>query len=218
MKATFGRFTLDSGRRQLLDGDRPVKLTTKAFDLLRLLIEQHPDVVANATMMAVVWRDASVTDAVVTTTIGEIRKALGESKARPNFIRTVTGHGYAFDGEVQRTNTAAPPAARYWLIAEDRTVTVDEGETVIGREPGLGVVLPHPGVSRRHARLVIYGAMATIEDLGSRNGTYLGGTRIRGRTPLRPGDSVQIADVVLTFVTSAAGATAPTKPLRAGGA
>jgi DNA-binding winged helix-turn-helix (wHTH) protein len=214
MKATFGRFTLDSGRRQLFDGDQPVKLTSKAFDLLRLLIEHHPDVVPTATIMAVIWRNANVTDGVVTTAVGDIRKALGESKAQPQFIRTVTAHGYAFDGKVERTGAAAPPADRYWLISQDRTVPLEEGETIIGREAGLGMVLPHPSVSRRHARLVIHGTDATIEDLNSRNGTFVGGIRIRGRTPLHPGDSVQIADIMLTFVTSAAGSAAPTKPLR----
>ena len=57
MIAKFGRFTLDSGRRLLLDGDRVVTVPPKAFDLLELLIRRAPNVVPKETIASVVWQD-----------------------------------------------------------------------------------------------------------------------------------------------------------------
>ena len=56
-----------------------------------------------------------------------------------------------------------------------------------------------PKVSRHHARVVVAGREASIEDLGSKNGTFVRGVRIEERTQLQPGDDIQIGPIKLIF-------------------
>ena len=70
---------------------------------------------------------------------------------------------------------------------------------MLGRDPDLELFLDAPGVSRRHALISIVGAEATIEDLGSKNGTFLANRRLDSRTPLVDGDVIGVASVRLTF-------------------
>jgi pSer/pThr/pTyr-binding forkhead associated (FHA) protein len=70
---------------------------------------------------------------------------------------------------------------------------------VLGRDPGAGIRILSEGVSRRHARIVINGSAATLEDLGSKNGTFLRGTRIAGPSAVRHDDEIRLGGVKLTL-------------------
>jgi diguanylate cyclase (GGDEF)-like protein len=61
-------------------------------------------------------------------------------------------------------------------------------ETIVGREGDIR--LAHPGVSRRHARLLLAGDQVVVEDLGSTNGTFVGVERIKHSTEVNDGDNV----------------------------
>jgi hypothetical protein len=72
------------------------------------------------------------------------------------------------------------------------------GELVLGREQATAdLVIPDPGVSRRHARVLTQNGGVIVEDLGSSNGTYVNGHRISGPVELGTGDEVQLGDTVL---------------------
>ncbi|HEY6770917.1 MAG TPA: FHA domain-containing protein [Solirubrobacterales bacterium] len=72
------------------------------------------------------------------------------------------------------------------------------GELVLGREHATAdLVIPDPGVSRRHARVVTHNGGVIVEDLGSSNGTYVNGERISGPVELGTGDEVQLGQTVL---------------------
>ena len=115
MIAKFDRFVLDSGRRLLLDGDRAVTVPPKAFDLLELLIRRAPNVVSKETIASTVWRDDAPSDASVAMAVTELRKALGETAGRAQFIRTAHRRGYAFGGEVERVDgSAGADAPKFW--------------------------------------------------------------------------------------------------------
>jgi serine phosphatase RsbU (regulator of sigma subunit) len=73
-----------------------------------------------------------------------------------------------------------------------RRFTVQPGATIIGRQPGCGVCLDSPSVSREHARVVCEGGRYFVEDLKSSNGTFLNGKRLRERAPLTADDTLQI--------------------------
>jgi hypothetical protein len=74
-------------------------------------------------------------------------------------------------------------------------VALPEGSLLVGRGPGAsGLRLEERNVSRRHARFVRAGALALVEDLGSRNGTFVNGVRVEGRRRLQSGDRVSIGD------------------------
>jgi pilus assembly protein CpaF len=74
----------------------------------------------------------------------------------------------------------------------DRTVEIARGEAVLGKHPECDVVLSDPKVSRRHARLVIEPEDLWLEDLGSANGTTVGGKPVTERLSLAPEDEIVI--------------------------
>ena len=74
-----------------------------------------------------------------------------------------------------------------------------EGENIIGRETDASVWIDAKGVSRHHARIVVRRGEATVEDLGSKNGTYVGADRVTAPRLLADGDQVRLGPVVITF-------------------
>ena len=195
---------LDSGTRQVLRGREEIHLSPKAFDLLCALVERRPAVVDKSELVARVWPSTFVGDANLNVLIGEIRRALGDAAHRPEFIRTVHGVGYAFCGEVADLDQAPArrvPPTRFWLVWNERTFTLLEGDNLIGRDPSCTVWLDQAGVSRRHARICIENApgAVTVEDLNSTNGTLVGDTLLAARRALADGDVIQIGSVALTF-------------------
>ena len=102
-------------------------------------------------------------------------------------------------------------------------IALEEGETVLGRNPDTGIRIPSDGVSRRHAKIVIAGPAASIEDLGSKNGTFVRDEKITGPVALRHDDVVRLGGLTLavrwvrdepstlTEIGEAAGKEAPAK-------
>ena len=78
-------------------------------------------------------------------------------------------------------------------------VTLQSGETVIGRDDGCGMLLDNLMVSRRNARVIVDDDDASIEDLSSSCGTAVNGVFIEKRERLSPGDSIVIAGTTLRF-------------------
>jgi DNA-binding winged helix-turn-helix (wHTH) protein len=203
MQLRFGECLFDSGSRRLTRGGEPVHLEPKAFELLELLLERRPAAVAKAAIRDRLWPTTFVSESSLTTLVAQLRKALGEEEHR---IRTVHGFGYAFDGEVTALD-APPPAAPAGpstavgpcLVWQDQVFTLAEGESILGRDPGAQVLVDVPGVSRRHARIVVRGTEATVEDLGSKNGTFLEDKRVDGPTPLADRDRVRLGHTVLVY-------------------
>lgn len=72
-----------------------------------------------------------------------------------------------------------------------------EGDSILGRGEGCGIRIPDARLSRQHARLSVAGHDLWVEDLGSRNGVFIDGRRVVGRTPLRHGQVLACGPVVL---------------------
>jgi pSer/pThr/pTyr-binding forkhead associated (FHA) protein len=87
------------------------------------------------------------------------------------------------------------------LIADGGVVIpLFDGDTVVGRDPGLGLSLTgETTVSRKHATLHRLGNEVTLEDHGSTNGTFVNGARLQIPTTLRPGDAVQFGSAKFRF-------------------
>ena len=202
MRAAFANFTLDSETRELLQDARPVHLSPKAFDVLLLLIERRPAVVTKSQLFALVWQQAFVQEANLNVVVAEIRRALADDAKTPRFVRTSHGQGYAFSGTVvDLTRTAASngTAPACWLAWNDQTFPLADGENLVGRDPRCTVWIDASGVSRRHARISVTRDGATLEDLESRNGTFLGSRRLAAAHALADGDLIELGSATMTF-------------------
>jgi hypothetical protein len=71
--------------------------------------------------------------------------------------------------------------------------------TLIGRNESCDLIVSDPLVSRRHCQILWDGVYCTVEDLGSTNGTYINGQPLTAAYALRPGDRLQVADVIFSF-------------------
>lgn len=213
MTLFFGDLTFDPDGRLLMRNGQAVHLSRKAFDALALLIQRRPAAVTKDDLHRRLWPGTFVVDANLSVTIAEVRRALGDDPQAPRFIRTVHRVGYAFCGEVRGTDgaqagasgpvaalSAAAPAA--WLAVDGRVLRLEEGENIIGRDPGCSVWLDASGVSRRHARLVVERSGSRVEDLGSKNGTFLNAAPVTSARPVKDGDLLQLGPVQLVFHTS----------------
>lgn len=90
-------------------------------------------------------------------------------------------------------------AAGALLLVAGRRLVVPAAGAVIGRSRECDVVLDDSGVSRRHAELAPRADSWIIEDLGSTNGLRVNGRRIQGRTPLQPGDRIEMGSTEIVF-------------------
>lgn len=204
MQVRFGEFVLDRGTRQLLRNGQERRIGPKAFELLELLLSQRPNVVAKERIRDRLWPDTHVSGSTLATVVAELRSALEEDPKAPQFLRTVHAVGYAFCGEAMESGGPArsgSPAvtAIYRLILEDREVALQSGENLLGRVENGAVWIESPTVSRRHARILIDGEEAILEDLASKNGTFLRGQRIAAPTRLRDGDVIRLGGVAMTL-------------------
>jgi len=204
MLVRFGPFSLDADSRQLLNGRVPVHMTPKAFELLRILVENRPRAVSKAELADAIWPGVFVSDEGLPRLINEVRLALGDSGRDSRWIRTVHGFGYACSAE--RANDLA--GGSFHLKVMRREIPLGDGEHVIGREAGASVHLVASAVSRRHASIVVTGDSATLRDLGSKNGTYVGRERVNAPYQLRDRDEIRIGDQTLVFRTTS---VTPTK-------
>ena len=92
----FEPFCLDAINERLLRNGKQIRLTPKAFSLLRYLADHSDQLVTKEALLNTLWPNIAVTDAVLTVCIGEIRKALGDISTKPKFIETVHRRGYRF--------------------------------------------------------------------------------------------------------------------------
>jgi DNA-binding winged helix-turn-helix (wHTH) protein len=197
LRFSFGTWTLDADRRLLLNGGDAVSLSPKAFDLLRLLAEHHDRAFSKAELHQHLWPNTFVSDGSLTILVAEIRHVLNDDADRPRFIRTIRRFGYGFCSPLVRTDGPQLPAAprNAWVIWGNRSVAVAEGETILGRALDATIRFDVPGVSRRHARIIVEGANVIVEDLGSQNGTFVRGEKISGRAALEDGDELRLGPV-----------------------
>jgi DNA-binding winged helix-turn-helix (wHTH) protein len=214
MRLRFGDGTFDSGRRLLVRGPQRIHLSPKAFQLLEFFLSKRPNAVSKAEIQEAVWADVAVTEGSLAALVKDLRKALGDSSEEPSLLRTVHGFGYAFDGAVREIPEGAPASHRHVLVWGIQEMSLVEGGNLLGRELSADLWVGHPSISREHARLFVTGERAEIEDLSSKNGTWLGGRRVEGRLALTDGDEIRVGEVRLLYRGPASALSPETKTAR----
>jgi DNA-binding winged helix-turn-helix (wHTH) protein len=198
MQVTFGGYCLDVAARQLLRGKTEVRLSPKAFDLLHVLVDSRTRAVSKAELHDRLWPGTFVTDANLAVLVAELRRALHDRSDAPKFVRTVRRFGYAFCGQISGAVDVSASRRTCWIIFSGRETALHDGDNIIGRDPSATVRLDFPSVSRRHARIAVSSKGAIVEDLGSKNGTFLRKDRITSTVRLADLDELQVGSVRLT--------------------
>lgn len=152
----FGRFRLVPHRRELLADGQPAKLGGRAFDVLMILIEARGEVVSKDVLMERVWPGRVVEENNLQAHISALRSALGADR---NLIRTVSGRGYQFVGELRSESEDTEergrlrPAARSEALP--RTNVPEPVSELIGRDEELAEIAELIG---RHRLVTLTGA------------------------------------------------------------
>ena len=197
----FGLFELDLVTGELRKSGLRVRLQEQAFRVLALLVDRPGDLITHEELKARIWPEAVFVDFEhgLHKAVNKLRHALGESAGTPRFVETLPRRGYRFIAPVEgRVSVPATPGSLH-LVFESRTVLLTEGGNLLGRDERSVVVLDSSTVSRRHALIVVEGGRAVLEDLGSKNGTRLGGRQVDGPVVLADGDQIQVGALLLTF-------------------
>jgi DNA-binding winged helix-turn-helix (wHTH) protein len=197
MRLQVGDVIFDSDTRETLRHGEPVTLSPKAFQLLEILVENQPKALSKLQLHERLWPNTFVVEANLSNLIGEVRRALNDDPRRPRFVRTIHRFGYAFRGETAPLPRTDRPV--YRVVWAGGGGMLGEGEHIIGRDADATLILDSPSVSRRHARIHVADGHATFEDLGSKNGSSVGGRLAQGPVPLADGDVIRIGVVELTF-------------------
>ena len=206
---TFRGVHFDPATRRVWRGSREIRLTRKAFDLLAFLVERLPSAVSKEEIHARLWPQTFVAEITLHSLISELRRALGDEASHPRFIRTVHGFGYAFiapPDNSRRDEQAAPRRMRGWLIGNAGRLSLFDGENVLGRGADDVIEMPSTTISRRHAT-IRFNDEAWLEDLGSKNGTFVGDSPVTEPVRLADGDHVRFGSLLFRFrLSRAAGA------------
>ena len=204
MKVSFDELTLDTDTRQIRRGAVELHLSPKAFELLAALVDARPRALSKADLHERLWPETYVTESNLAGLVAEIRRTIGDDARTPRFVRTVHRFGYAFAGDVSPAPAGPRVAVSCWLVCGTRHWNLTDGEHVLGRgrEPG---AIDSDTVSRRHARILVSAGEATIEDLRSKNGTFVGDELVRSARALKDRDEIRLGSVRLTFRAALAG-------------
>ena len=92
----FSEFILSPRRRALVRNGREQPLIPRYFDLLVFLVERRSEAVHRRDIFDNVWNDVVVSDSALSQAIRTVRRVLGDDSREPQFVRTVSRHGYQF--------------------------------------------------------------------------------------------------------------------------
>jgi DNA-binding winged helix-turn-helix (wHTH) protein len=110
---SFGPFRLLAAQRLLLEGDKPVRLGSRAFDILAALVERAGEVVGKQELITRAWPKTLVEEANLKIQVSALRRALGDGQGGHRYVVTVPGRGYNFVAPVSlKESSRAPPPPR----------------------------------------------------------------------------------------------------------
>jgi DNA-binding winged helix-turn-helix (wHTH) protein len=194
----FGPYRLSPDTRCLERDGVAVRLTPKAFDLLVTLVRHRARALAKDEIIGLVWAGTQVEEGNLAQQILLLRRALADAG---ECIATVPRYGYRFVAPIAEevAGEHAPACSPHALVWDGREFPLREGVTVIGRAEDADLRLLLPSVSRHHARVIVRGLEATLEDLGSRRGSWRGTTLVKGAVRLVHADEITLGSVRLVY-------------------
>jgi len=138
----FGQFQVDLQRKELFKEGSRVRIPSKVFQVLLVLVERPGEIVTREALRARLWPDGAAVnyDANVNTTINKLRLALGDSPEKPMYVETIPRQGYCFLGIVERGNEVLKTSGMLaiadavdGLAAQQEASSIIAGKTINGR-------------------------------------------------------------------------------------
>ena len=129
MQWRFGPYVLDINNACLWRGEERLRLRPKTFDILVYLVEHADKLVTKDMLLDAIWPNTALADTVLTTSMSELRKVLGDTTRDHQFIATVPRRGYRFIAPVTRHDTHAPRSTA--------PATALDASSLVGREAEL---------------------------------------------------------------------------------
>src|SRR5258705_127990 len=129
----FGPYRLLPAQRVLLEGDRPVRLGSRAFDILAALVERAGEVVGKEQLIARAWPQTFVEEANLKIQVSALRRALGDGQGGNRYVVTVPGRDYNFVAPLrhEEPSRASPPPTVASAVMHNLPFAVTR---MIGRE------------------------------------------------------------------------------------
>jgi len=145
--ASFGPFRLLAAERLLYQGDVPLRLGSRALDILILLVERAGEVVSKRELMARAWPDIVVDESSLRAQLVSLRKALGDGQAGARYVTNVPSRGYCFVAPVSRAVTLGQlqaiteqPVAVSKLVSDHGTRLPTRLTRMVGREDAVQTI------------------------------------------------------------------------------
>ncbi|HWB99812.1 MAG TPA: winged helix-turn-helix domain-containing protein [Bryobacteraceae bacterium] len=151
----FGDFRLDAARRLVTQLEQPLRLNSKAFETLLVLVRNRRRVVSKDELMQTLWPDTFVEEVNLAQNISAIRKALGETPGENRYIATIPGKGYQFVCQVDE-------------IGAEREGATAEPSPPMAPTSELAAIRPSPTVlARPGARWITWATIGPVLVLGA---------------------------------------------------
>ena len=187
----FSAFRLDLAEGVLLRDDKPVSITPKAFELLRVLVENHGHTLSKEDLLRLVWPDTFVEEGNLPFNASQLRKALGQTENGITYIETIPKRGYRFAATVTVVNGGGLPAP----VADAAEAVLQPQQEVAPQKSA--------AVDKRPLRVLIERRPLALALVGlTLSGLFLGLSvgRLRERLPWSHSGAVQIQSIaVLPF-------------------
>ncbi len=192
----LGQWMVEPTLDRISQDGREVRLRPRAMDVLTVLALSAGKLVSKRSLIDDVWHTEFVSDHALTQVVAELRAALGDDAGNPSFIENIPRRGYRLVASVTPVAESAVSnngvSMPFKLETEDGSRPLIQGQNVIGRTDEADISIDKTEVSRCHAVITVQGTSAIIEDLGSKNGTYVNGRQIEGPATLNNGDEIWI--------------------------
>ena len=192
----LGNWMVEPTLDRISHDGREVRLRPRAMDVLTVLSLAAGKLVSKRDLIDTVWHTEFVSDHALTQVIAELRAALGDNAGNPSFIENIPRRGYRLVASVTPVVDSALSnhgvSMPFKLETDNGTCQLSQGQNVIGRTDEADICLDKTEVSRCHAMITVQGTSAIIEDLGSKNGTYVNGRQLEGPATLNNGDEIWI--------------------------
>jgi DNA-binding winged helix-turn-helix (wHTH) protein len=199
----LGEWLVEPRLNRISAGGSTIQLEHRVMEVLVCLADHAGDLVTRRDLVDKVWDEGFISDNTITHAVTELRKAFGDDPRMPKVIETIHRRGYRLIAPVifDRATPLAPAGrpSSFLAILRDVEIQLAEGENVIGRAPQAAITVPSIKASREHARIIVDRGLAFLEDLDSKNGTFLNGLRIHHKEQLSSGDLIGIGSVTETI-------------------